>query len=601
MKNSMVAVLVLTLLVVSTGALIFESNDSSAATTYTVNVITPDGVKHTGTGSNLESVILSVTGSDLVINAAGRIDSYKGQSAPDGKAWMLFNWKPAGGSSSNWAPITFNNIGNSTLVNGTTYVINLSDATKVGTTTTYSEPSSNLKPISTAYFFIKFAEEYNISYVLNLLTEQQRKDGFWISGTGSTVAEAFANACAAYKFEIIMDMGDGTASDGSTGWPVGDGGWIGSFMTLTDDDLLSDGTSWLYWAQFQWTGSEWHYDDATLGYYDPGVYHYFTILRHTGYMGDSYSGPSPTASAINVLSTDSVWNGIHVDKTSMSLSAGKTGQITATVNPSDDVDKSVKWVSSNTNVATVDANGTVVGVSAGNATITASTNGGAYKATTTVTVTAPTKVTSVTVDKTSMSLTSGNTGQLTATVSPSNATDKSVTWSSSSTSVATVSNSGLVTAVGAGTATITATTIDGGYTAICAVTVSGGDSPTTHVTGVSLNKTSMSLTSGNTGQLTATVSPSNATDKSVTWSSSSTSVATVSNSGLVTAVGAGTATITATTTDGGYTAECTVDVTTSDNGTGSNTMLYVGIVVVVLILIVIVGAIFYVVSKKPGM
>lgn len=84
---------------------------------------------------------------------------------------------------------------------------------------------------------------------------------------------------------------------------------------------------------------------------------------------------------------------------------------------------------------------------------------------------------------------------------------------------------------------------------------------TVHVTGVSLNKNATSIEEGATEQLTATVAPSNATDKSVTWSSSNTSIATVDSSGLVTAVSAGSATITVTTTDGGYTATCAVTVT----------------------------------------
>lgn len=82
-----------------------------------------------------------------------------------------------------------------------------------------------------------------------------------------------------------------------------------------------------------------------------------------------------------------------------------------------------------------------------------------------------------------------------------------------------------------------------------------------HVTGVTLNKNSLSLEEGDTEQLTETVAPSNATDKSVSWSSSNTSVATVSSSGLVTAVSAGSATITVTTTDGAKTATCAVTVT----------------------------------------
>ena len=163
-------------------------------------------------------------------------------------------------------------------------------------------------------------------------------------------------------------------------------------------------------------------------------------------------------------------------------------------------------------------------------------------------------VTGVSLNKASTSLAVGGTETLTATITPSNATNKTVSWSSSNTSVATVSN-GTVTGKAAGTVTITATTQDGGKTATCTVTVT-----TVAVTGVSLNKTSTSLTVGGTETLTATITPSNATNKTVSWSSSNASVATVSN-GTVTGKAAGTATITATTQDGNKTATCGVTVT----------------------------------------
>ena len=170
------------------------------------------------------------------------------------------------------------------------------------------------------------------------------------------------------------------------------------------------------------------------------------------------------------------------------------------------------------------------------------------------------KATGISLNRTSATLTTkGQTLQLTATVTPDNATNKSVTWTSSNTAVATVSSTGLVTAVANGTATITATTADGSNkTATCTVTVN----IPVPVTGITLNKTTATLTSkGPTLQLSATVTPSNATNKSVTWTSSNTAVATVSNIGLVTAVGAGTATITAAATDGsGITATCKVTV-----------------------------------------
>ncbi len=165
-------------------------------------------------------------------------------------------------------------------------------------------------------------------------------------------------------------------------------------------------------------------------------------------------------------------------------------------------------------------------------------------------------VTSITLSKTSLSLKVGATETLTATVLPSDASNKAVTWKSSNTAVATVSTSGKVTAVASGTATITATAQDGsGKSGSCSVTV------TQPVLGVTLNKTSVNLQSGGSINLIATVSPSNASNKAVTWTSSNSSVATVSSSGKVTAKVAGTATIKVTTSDGGYTASCVVTVT----------------------------------------
>jgi uncharacterized protein YjdB len=178
-------------------------------------------------------------------------------------------------------------------------------------------------------------------------------------------------------------------------------------------------------------------------------------------------------------------------------------------------------------------------------------------------------VTSVSVSPTSASVAVGATTTLTATVAPSNATNKNVTWSSSNIGVATVSSTGVVTGVAAGTATITVTTQDGAKTATATITVT---SSTVAVTSVSVSPTSASVAVGATTTLTATVAPSNATNKNVTWSSSNTGVATVSSTGVVTGVAAGTATITVTTQDGAKTATATITVT-SGGGT-SGLMIY---------------------------
>ena len=171
--------------------------------------------------------------------------------------------------------------------------------------------------------------------------------------------------------------------------------------------------------------------------------------------------------------------------------------------------------------------------------------------------TSTTKVeaTSVKLNQTSVTLEEGETVALSATVSPSNATDKSVTWSSSRTSVATVSSSGRVTAEGEGTATITAKTANG-KTATCTVKV---EKTVIEPTSVSVSPSRLTLKVGESDTLSASVRPTNATETWVDWESSDTRVARVSSSGRVTAVSEGTARITAT-TDNGRSDYCTVTV-----------------------------------------
>ena len=230
---------------------------------------------------------------------------------------------------------------------------------------------------------------------------------------------------------------------------------------------------------------------------------------------------------------------------------GETIQLKATVLPSDAVDNTVKWDSSNQSVASVDNSGVVTAVSEGDAVISASAGG--KSATCKVTVSRKVvPVESVSLDKDSMSLVEGESSTLVATVSPADATDKTVNWSSSNQSVASVDNSGVVTAVSEGESIITASA--GEKYATCKVTVSKKVVP---VESVSLDKVSVSLVEGESCTLVATVSPSNASDKTVTWSSSKQSVATV-DSGVVTAVSEGESTITA--SAGGKSATCKVIV-----------------------------------------
>ena len=169
-------------------------------------------------------------------------------------------------------------------------------------------------------------------------------------------------------------------------------------------------------------------------------------------------------------------------------------------------------------------------------------------------------VSGVTVSPTTATLSVGGTQQLTPTVAPANATNKTVSYSSNNTGVATVNGAGLITAIASGSATITVTTQDGAKTATSVITVNTSN---VAVTSVSLSPSSATLAVGGTRQLTPTVLPSNATNKVVSYASNNTGVATVNASGLVTAISNGTAIITVTTTSGNKTSTATITVSTS--------------------------------------
>ena len=167
-------------------------------------------------------------------------------------------------------------------------------------------------------------------------------------------------------------------------------------------------------------------------------------------------------------------------------------------------------------------------------------------------------VSGITLNNSTLSLTTGQNFTLQAMLSPSNATNKEVTWESSDAGVAAVSKDGVVTAKKAGKATIVAKAADeSGKYASCVVTVTEVKK---EVTGVTLNKSSLNLGVGGSEVLSATVLPADATNKQVTWLSSTPSVATVSQSGVVTGVKEGTTQISVITADGSKTAICNVTV-----------------------------------------
>ena len=252
---------------------------------------------------------------------------------------------------------------------------------------------------------------------------------------------------------------------------------------------------------------------------------------------------------------------VRLDKTATTLVEGDTEELMATVMPENATDKGIEWKSSDESVATVSQNGLVTALKEGSSAITVITNDGGFSAS--CEVTAKMKVIAVTgvkLSAASMTLREGDKGTLTATVEPANATNKNVEWWTSDLDVVSVTSTsggsnGYVEARGAGKATVTVKTEDGEFSASCEITVEKKEVP---VTGIALDQSSLLLPVGNTYALKAHVQPSNATDQDIKWGSSNGGVATVDQTGKVTAVAAGTVDILATLA--GKFARCTVQV-----------------------------------------
>ena len=247
---------------------------------------------------------------------------------------------------------------------------------------------------------------------------------------------------------------------------------------------------------------------------------------------------------------------VSLNKTSLNLNVGDKETLTASILPSDATIKTVTWSSDDPLIASVN-NGEITANSIGTTTIKATADG--KTATCSVTVSAV-SVTSISLSPTTKTIYVGQSFTLSATISPSNATNKNVTWTSSNNNVATVTSNGEVSGKANGTATITVKTEDGNKTATCSVSVEK-----VAVTSVTLSESSLSLyVNGENKTVTATVQPDNATDHIVTWTIDKSGVASITpnnNSVTVTPVSAGTATLTASV--GGKSATCSISVSAS--------------------------------------
>lgn len=240
---------------------------------------------------------------------------------------------------------------------------------------------------------------------------------------------------------------------------------------------------------------------------------------------------------------------IYLNSTNEEIKVGKSIQLVTTISPSDATEREVVWESSNSNIATVEQNGLVIGKSEGQVVITVKSKDGRVQARCNVTV-VPDKIyiNTISIQEGNQQLVKGSKIRLTPIITPSNATERVLTWSSSNPSVATVDVTGTVTTKGVGKTTITVKTVNGKETTI-EIEVIEEPEEIIEVQKITLDKATATLEKNKSLQLTATISPSNATDKNIEWSSSNTNVATVTN-GKVQAKSAGEATITVKTSNG---------------------------------------------------
>ena len=265
------------------------------------------------------------------------------------------------------------------------------------------------------------------------------------------------------------------------------------------------------------------------------------------------------------VSVSTTVSGIELDKSNLVMNKGESVTLVATVLPVTVQNNGVIWYSSLESVATVTSDGMVTAVSSGATTICAKTADGKFSAYCNITVRTP--VTSIDITDTAVVMEKGTSLTLSYTITPIDASDKTINWSSSDTSVVTVYN-GRITAVGAGTANITATA-SSGATSSCLVTV------TAKATGVMIESGEYTLIVDSSDMLIATVLPEDANNKNVFWTSSNSNVIEVErNTGIITAVACGEATVTAITEDGSFTASCVIKVVNPVKSISFDTLTY---------------------------
>ncbi len=251
------------------------SDDSSAATCDDVKVYIEesDGTYTTSVVNGVSTVkeaieaAIADQGKTIEYNSKGNVRAVNGLSADSDHMWRIHQWLPLG--TSGWGLMAFDDKSNGMMVSGASYCLHLSSMTSQDGTIVYSVP--DFKPEADGYVFIRFANGFapDTPEVLEAFTAEVRAEGFWLKGHGSTMAEVLKDAIDSNGFQI--DLAYTTDANGNDLQ-----GWVNSMFGL--GDVLVGEDTWSYWSQWTWVDHEWHYNDWTLGFYDPAVYKYVECI-----------------------------------------------------------------------------------------------------------------------------------------------------------------------------------------------------------------------------------------------------------------------------------------------------------------------------------
>ena len=410
-------------MIVASAALAIVTDDSDAAGRCDVRVFFGDGTQSgtqelSGSGSSVKAIIvdaLSGSGHTVEVIPNGTLKAVDGKLSDSNNAWTVYQWRPPVG----WDIVTLNNAGDKYLEDGTSYYVMFSQSsTGNDGKKTYEAPS--MEPISKGYFLIKFKEDYDANdSITSVLTEEQRRAGFWIDGSGSTSAAAFMDACKRYDFQL--DMSDGK-KDGTTNLDYV--GWLYSFFGLSDEHKSGDveNGTWKYWSQFYWDSKTngWVYGQ-TMGHYDPAVYPYIALVRQIT-TKDNVStdlGQRPSDAPISEMNSGCTVTFVDGDGKTTSQRVKYFGSAnapsTSTKSPTSDTSYVFKGWKGNYTQVISDIRITAEFIEVKN-----------------------TKVSGISLTDSKSSMPAGTSYTFKAAVRPSDATNKDVTWSISDQSVASV-------------------------------------------------------------------------------------------------------------------------------------------------------------------